>query len=65
MTQYRMVRLPEDLCVEAEKWLTGRFENLETMVCFLVREMIREDANKLDQAEEQLIQQRLRELGYI
>jgi len=64
-TQYRTVQLPEDLCREAETWLAGRFENLEAMLSFLMREVIRDDASKLDQAEEELVQQRLRELGYI
>jgi len=65
MTQYRTVRLPEELCAEAEKRLPGRFENLEALLSFLLQEIVRDDGSKLDQAEEELVQQRLRELGYI
>ena len=65
MTEYRNVRLPEDLCAQAEAWLTGRFDNLETLIDFLLREVMKDDSAKLDQAEEELVQQRLRELGYI
>jgi len=63
--QYRTVRLPEDLCVEAEKWLAGRFDNLEALISFLLQEIVRDEGSRLDRAEEQLVQQRLRELGYI
>jgi hypothetical protein len=65
MTQYRTVSLPEDLCVAAEKFLTGRFDNLEALLSFLLQEIAQEDASKFDQAEEQIIEQRLRDLGYI
>lgn len=65
MTQYRTVQLPEDLCVGAEKWLAGRFDNLEGMLTFLLREIVKDDGSTLDQAEQELVQQRLRELGYI
>lgn len=65
MTQYRTVRLPEDLCAQTEKWLAGRFDDLESFLSFLLQELARDDGSKLDQAEEQLVEQRLRELGYI
>jgi len=65
MTEYRTVRLPEELCAEAEKRLPARFGNLEALLSFLLREIARDDGCKLDQAEEELVQQRLRELGYI
>ena len=65
MTQYRVVNLPEDLCAAAEKSLTGRFDDLEGMLSFLLREIAKDDAIKFDQAEEQIIEQRLRDLGYM
>ena len=65
MTQYRTVNLPEDLCGAAEKLLTGRFDSLEALVNFLLQEIVKDDARKFDQAEEQMIEQRLRDLGYI
>ena len=63
--QYRTVRLPEGLCKEAESWLHGRFENLEALITFAVRETIKDEGAKLDQREEEMVQQRLRDLGYI
>jgi len=51
--------------MEAEKQLTGRFENLEALLGFLLQELTKDDASKFDQAEEQIIEQRLKDLGYI
>jgi hypothetical protein len=65
MTQDRTVRLPESLCAQAEKWRIGRFDSLEALITFLLQEIIKDDAGKLDEAEEQIIEQRLRDLGYI
>jgi uncharacterized membrane protein YgcG len=65
MTQYRTVNLPEDLCAAAEKSLTGRFESLEALLSFLLQEIAKDEAGRLDQAEEQALEQRLRDLGYI
>ncbi len=65
MAEYRTVHLPEDLCAAAEKWTPKRFESLEALLRFLLAEIVKEDGSKLDQAEEQMIQDRLRDLGYI
>ncbi len=65
MTQYRTIQLPEELCGQAEKLLAGRFENLEALISFLLQQIVKDDAVKFDQAEEQMIEQRLKDLGYI
>ena len=62
---YRTVHLPEELCERADTWLKGRFENLDALVAFLLQEIIKDEGAKLDQKEEELVQQRLRDLGYI
>jgi len=59
------VRLPEELCVKAETWLKGRFDSLEGLLSFLVEEIIKDEGAELDQREEEIVQQRLRDLGYI
>jgi hypothetical protein len=64
-TGYRTVSLPEELCLEAEKWMTGRFDTLEALLSFLLAEIVKDDVGKLDQAEEEIVEQRLRDLGYI
>lgn len=63
--QFRTVRLPEELCKQAEAWLKGRFENLEALLTFILREAIKDEGRKLDLQEEEMVQQRLRDLGYI
>jgi hypothetical protein len=64
-TQYRTVTLPEDLCAAAEKWMAGQFESIEALLSFLLQEIVRNDSSKFDQAEEEIVEQRLRDLGYI
>jgi hypothetical protein len=53
------------LCGRAEKLLAGRFESLEALISFLLEEIVNDDAVKFDQAEEQMIEQRLKDLGYM
>lgn len=65
MTQYRTINLPEDLCGAAEKLLAGRFESVEALVSFVLQEIVKDDGLKFDQEEERLIEQRLKDLGYI
>lgn len=65
MNEYRSVRLPEELCERAEQWMGSRFENLESLMTFLLQEVLRDDGSKMDQQEEEMVQQRLRDLGYI
>lgn len=59
------MRLPEDLCSDAEAWLEGRFDSLESLLAFLLQQAIKDDGAKLDQEEEDMVQQRLKDLGYI
>jgi len=63
--QYRTIRISEELCKQAESWLKGRFESLDALITFALQEITKDDGSNLDQAEEELIQQRLRDLGYI
>lgn len=65
MTQLRTVSLPQDLCMEAERQFGGRFDSLEALLTFVLQEITKVDASLLDQAEEQMIEQRLKDLGYL
>ena len=65
MTEMRDVRLPADLCAAAEKKFCHWFKNLEELLVFVLRDLSREEASSADQAEQQLVEQRLRELGYL
>jgi hypothetical protein len=65
MTEVRTVSLPQDLCREAERQFEGRFDNVEALLTFVLQEITKADARLLDQAEEQIIEQRLKDLGYL
>ena len=65
MTQLRTVSLPQDLCEEAEKQYGNGFDNLEALLTFVLQEITKADASLLDQAEERMIEQRLKDLGYL
>jgi hypothetical protein len=65
MTVRRQISLPEELCVAAEQRFGARFQSLESLLEFVLREVVRDDAETLDQAEQAIIQKRLRDLGYM
>ena len=61
----RVLHLPEALCAQAEHSVAPAFGGLEPLLTFILIEMLRDDSQKLDQADEKLIEARLRDLGYI
>jgi hypothetical protein len=61
----RQVSLPEDLCSAAEELYGKRFPSLEKLIVFLLEEVTRQDAMRLDQEEQRIIEERLKALGYI
>ena len=61
----RTIALPAELCAEAEKKFAARFGNVEQLLEFVLRDLLRDDAAKADEAERRLVEQRLRELGYL
>ena len=61
----RELRLPAELCNDAERRFAERFGNLEQLLTFLLRELLRDEAAQMDQAEQRVVEQRLRDLGYI
>ena len=65
MSELRTVRLQADLCAAAEQQFADQFAGIESLLTSVLQELLRDDTSKLEQAEEQIIQERLRELGYI
>jgi hypothetical protein len=61
----RQVTVPEDLRSAAEKLYGQRFASLEKLILFLLEEVTRPDALKMDQEEQRIIEQRLKDLGYL
>ncbi len=65
MSGERQINLPEELCAAAEQRFLGKFKSVEALIEFVLRELLRDDAKKLDQQEKEILEQRLRDLGYI
>jgi hypothetical protein len=61
----RQINLRDDLCKAAEQAFGYRFADVEALLEFVLRELLRDKAVALDQAEKSVIEQRLRELGYL
>lgn len=65
MTETRELGLPAELCVKVEKKFAAKFASLEELLIFVLRELSRDDASRADEAEQHIIEERLRDLGYI
>jgi hypothetical protein len=61
----RQISLRQDLCAAAESRFIPQFENLESLLEFVLRELTEDKAESLDRAEQALLDQRLKDLGYI
>jgi len=59
------IRLPAELCAAAEKKFGARFGSVDELLIFVLRDLLRDEASHADQAEERLVEERLRELGYL
>ena len=65
MNDFRQVRLPEDLCAAVEAKFRGKFSTLEELLTFVLNDLFSDEALKADEAEQRLVEERLRELGYL
>ena len=60
-----MIALPKELCEAAEQKFSTRFDSVSELLTALLTELVREDAMQMDEREQQVIEQRLRALGYV
>jgi DNA polymerase III psi subunit len=61
LTGMRTVSLPADLCMAAEK----EFGSLEPLLERVLRNLLSDEAAQADEGEQRVIEQRLRDLGYL
>jgi hypothetical protein len=64
VTEMRQVQLPEELCAAVQEKFGGQFASFEELLVFILRDLSLDDAS-LQEAEERIVEERLRELGYI
>jgi hypothetical protein len=60
-----MVELPADLCHAAEQRFRSAFGNIEQLLEAVLTELLRDEAAQLHESETKLVDQRLRDLGYL
>lgn len=65
LTETRTVSLPAELCTQVEKKFGPKFGGLEQALEFVLRELVRNDSAEADENEQRMIEQRLRDLGYL
>lgn len=65
MTVRRQIGLPEELCASAELQFGARFVGVESLLEFVLQELLRNDAEALDKSEQTVLEKRLRDLGYL
>jgi hypothetical protein len=61
----RQVGLPAELCERIEQRFGTHGRSLEQFLTFVMQELLRDDAAQMDDAEKRIIEQRLKDLGYI
>jgi len=65
MATAREVNLPETLCKAVEQKFGQRFGSLEETLSAVLSHLLRDDALLMDATEQQIIEERLKGLGYI
>jgi hypothetical protein len=61
----RQVNLPAELCETAEKRFCKQFGSFEEFLIFVLGELVRDDAERMDRNERRMIEERLKGLGYL
>ncbi len=65
MRELRSVELPADLCRLAEERFGKRLGPIEEILTAVLDELVRNDALKMDEREQIVIEERLKALGYV
>jgi hypothetical protein len=63
--EMRSLSLPEELCRRAEEKFKQQFGNLEAMLELVLKDLLRDDVLQADLKEQEAVEQRLRDLGYL
>jgi hypothetical protein len=63
--QWRSIRLQGDLCKVVEERYSKEFSGIEELVTFLLQALMTNDPSRLDARELEIVEQRLKDLGYL
>jgi len=61
----RNTRLSESLCEAAEQRFGARFGSLDNFLTYVLEQLVRDDVAQMDREEQRIIEERLKDLGYI
>ena len=61
----RTVELPEDLCCRLEEKFGKSFASFEELLVYVIDALARDRSATMDAAEQEILEQRLRDLGYL
>jgi hypothetical protein len=61
----KTLQLPSELCAAIEKKYGSTFGSLEELLIFVLKDLANEEASNADQSERQMVEDRLRDLGYL
>jgi hypothetical protein len=61
----RDLRLPEALCEAVEQRFAKRFGNIEEFLIYVSQRLVNDEAEQMDHNEQRIIEDRLKDLGYI
>ena len=61
----KSILVAEELYSAAERKFGHQFCTVDELVAELLRELLREDAQQMDEGEQRVIEERLKSLGYI
>jgi len=64
-SEMRTITLPDELCNAAESKYRQRFAGIEELVTAVLQELVKDDAAKMDEADRRMIEERLKDLGYL
>jgi hypothetical protein len=65
MTARRQISLPEELCARLEKEFGKPFASFEDLLVFVMQKLTQDQADQMDEADRKILEQRLRDLGYM
>lgn len=61
----RQISLPEELCARLEGKFAKTFASLDDLLVYVMEELSQDQATQMDEKEKKILEQRLRDLGYM